>query len=161
MSQAGGLNLLDQIYKSAGATSAVFASATRHWDALYVSRHYNWHKRSWKDVYTRVAMYNLKPDAPNDAVDTLSKNLFVPLLEKMLADGSIHEYEIDTEAIHTQSPATLALVVIAANAEGLDKFSTAVRDNTRANPVVVPALNSMIDFTPHRDFLFRTNATYK
>jgi hypothetical protein len=161
MSQAGVLNVLDQIYKSGAATSSVFESATRHWDALYVSRYYNWHKGSWKDVYTRVAMYNLKPDAPPDAVDTLSKNLFVPLLEKLLADGAIHEYEVDTESIHTQSPAIVAIAVIVANAEGLDKFSAAVRETAKSNPMIGPALNSMIDFTPHRDFLFRTNATYK
>jgi hypothetical protein len=36
-----------------------------------------------------------------NAVETLSKNVAVPLLEKLLADPTIHEYEIDTQAIHT------------------------------------------------------------
>jgi hypothetical protein len=49
----------------------------------------NWKKGSWKDVYTYGSAYKLKADAPDDAVDQLSKNLIVPLMEKMLADGTI------------------------------------------------------------------------
>jgi len=161
MSLAGLLNVLDQFYKAGTPTSPVLASATRHSDGIYVSRYYNWHAGSWKDVYTRVATYKLKPDAPNDAVDTLSKNLFVPLLEKLLADGAIHEYEVDTEAIHTEDPAAFSVVVIAANAEGLDKFSAAVRDLAKSSPLAGPAIGSMVDFTPHRDYLLRSNVTYK
>jgi hypothetical protein len=161
MSMAGLLNVLDQAYKSGNATSPVLAGATKHWDSIYVSRYYNWHSGSWKDVYTRVATYKLKPDAPNDAVDILSKNLFVPLLEKLLAEGAIHEYEIDTEAIHTEAPGTISVEIIAANGAGLDKFNAAVRDNVKSSPLAGPALGSMVDFTPHRDYLARTNATYK
>jgi len=161
MSMAGLLSVLDQIYKSGSPTSPVLAGATKHWDELFVSRYYNWHSGSWKDLYTRVATYKLRPDAPNDAVDTLSKNLFVPLLEKLLADGAIHEYEIDTEAIHTEAPATIVVAIIAANGAGLDKFNAAVRDNMKSSPLAGPALDSMVDFAPHRDYLARTNATYK
>lgn len=160
-SMAGVLNVLEQIYKSGGANAPVLANASRHWDNVVVTRFYNWHPGSWKDVYTRVAQYNLKPDAPPDAVDTLSKTLFVPLLEKMLADGTIHEYEIDTEAIHTAPPGMFFLEYIAANAEALDKVNAAVRDSMKANPMSVPAFASVVDLNPHRDYLMRTNAAYK
>jgi len=161
MSMAGLLSVLDQAYKSGSATSPVFVSATKHEDGIFVSRYYNWHAGSWKDLYTRVGYYKLKPDAPNDAVETLSKNLFVPLLEKLLADGAIHEYEIDTEAIHTESPGAFWVDVIAANGDGLDKFNAAVRDIMKSSPLAGPAIGSMVDFSAHRDYLSRTNATYK
>ncbi|MBZ5658020.1 MAG: hypothetical protein LAO56_22385 [Acidobacteriia bacterium] len=161
MSMAGLLSVLDQAYKSGSATSPVFVSATKHSDGIFVSRYYNWHAGSWKDVYTRVGYYKLKPDAPDDAVEALSKNLFVPLLEKLLADGSIHEYEIDTEAIHTEGPGAFWVDVIVANADGLDKFNAAVRDAMKASPLAGPAIGSMVDFAAHRDSLQRTNATYK
>jgi len=161
MSMAELLNVLEQFYQSGSATSGVLASATKHWDGIYVSRYYNWHKGSWKDVYTRVATYKLKPDAPNDAVEMLSKNLFVPFFEKLLADGSIVEYEIDTEAIHTDNPAMFSVVYIAANAEALDKVNAALQALTKTNPLGSPALGSMVDFSAHRDELARTNATYK
>ena len=161
MSMAGALNVLEQAYKSGSPTTPVYASATKHSDGLYVSRYYNWHSGSWKDVYTRVAEYRLKPDAPNDAVDMLSKNLFVPMLEKLLADGAIHEYEVDTEAIHTDDPAIFSVVVIAASAEGLDKFNAAVADLRKTSPLTGPAIGSVVDFPHHRDYLSRSNVTYK
>ncbi len=161
MSMAGLLNVLDQFYKSGSSTTPVLASATKHWDYIFVSRHYNWHAGSWKDVYTHGSSYKLKPDAPNDAIDTLSKSLFVPLLEKLLADGVIHEYEIDTEAIHTDAPGTFFIFYIAANAEALDKASAAVREAMRSNPLGGPAFSSMVDFSAHRDDLLRSTATYK
>lgn len=160
-SMAGLLNVLDQVYKSGSATAPVLENASRHWDNIVVTRFYNWHHGSWKDVYSRVAQYNLKPEAPVDAVETLSKNLFVPLLEKMLADGTIHEYEIDTEAIHTAPPGMFFVEYIAANAEALDKVNAAVRDSLKANPMYGPAFGSVVDLNPHRDYLTRTNASYK
>jgi hypothetical protein len=161
MSEGALLNLLDQFYKSGMTTSAVDIAATKHWDSMFVSRYYNWHPGSWKGVYSAAAMYTLKPDAPNDAVDTLSKNLFVPLFEKLLADGVIHEYEVDTEAIHTEAPGTFWIDYIAANADALDKVSAAVRDAGKASPLVGPAFGSMVDFKEHRDYLSKTDATYK
>ena len=121
MSMAGLLTVLDQFYKSGTATAPVLGTTTKHWDSFYVSRYYNWHSGSWKDVYTHVGAYKLKPDAPENAVETLSKNMVVPLLEKLLGDGTIHEYKIDTQAIHTVAPGTFFIIYIAANAEGLDK----------------------------------------
>lgn len=161
MSMAGLLNVLDQFYKSGSTTSPVNESATKHEDGIFVSRHYNWHSGSWKGLYTHGSSYKLKADAPNDAVEMLSNNLIVPLMEKMLADGAIHEYEIDTEAIHTQAPGTFWVFYIAANAEGIDKVNAALRDSLKASPLAGPGFGSMVDMTPHRDYLARTNATYK
>ena len=161
MSLAGILNVLDQIYKSGNPTSPALASATKHWDNIFVSRFYNWHAGSWKDAYTHGSSYKLKPDAPEDAIETLSKNMIVPALEKMLADGTIHEYEVDTEAIHTEAPGTFWVYYIAANAEGLDKVNAAIREALKSSPLAGPAFSSMVDYTPHRDDLVRTTATYK
>ncbi len=161
MSMAGLLNVLDQFYKSGNSTTNVLSSATKHWDGIYVSRYYNWHAGTWKDAYTHVSSYKLKADAPDDAVALLSKNIVVPLLEKMLADGAIHEYEIDTEAIHTESPDTFWIIYIAANGEGLDKVNAALREASKANPLRGPAFGSMVDYSAHRDYLSRATATYK
>jgi len=161
MSMAGLLNVLDQTYKSGNAVSPVLASATKHWDNIFVSRYYNWHSGSWKDAYTHGASYRLKPDAPDNAVEKLSKSLIAPMMEKLLADGTLHEYEIDTEAIHTEAPNTFWVFYITASAEGLDKVSAALTETLKSNPLDGPAFSSMVDMTPHRDFLARTSATYK
>lgn len=161
MSMAGLLNTLDQIYKSGGATTPALVNTTKHWDEVLVSRYYNWHPGTHNGVYTMVSVYKLKKDAPDDAVDTLSKNLVAPLLEKMLADGTIAEYEIDTQAVHTEEPGTFTIVYLANNAEGLDKVNAAIRTLLKDQPMSGPAFGSMTDYTAHRDELARTNAVYK
>ena len=74
MSLAGVLKVLDQFSKSGDMTASVLGSATNHFDSVYESRFYNWHAGSWKDGYTYAASYRLKPDAPSNAVETLSKS---------------------------------------------------------------------------------------
>ena len=161
MSMAGLLNVLDQIYKSNYPTSPAVTSATKHWDEVMVTRYYNWHSGSWKGVYTSGSAYKLKADAPNDAIDQLSKNLVVPVMEKLLADGTIHEYEIDTQAVHTSAPGTFWIFYIGANAESLDKVNDVIREALKANPLAGPAFGSMTDPSGHRDALAMTSATYK
>jgi hypothetical protein len=161
MSMAGVVHVLEQFYQSDETTSPLLSSATKHSDSLLVSRHYNWHSGSWKGIYTHGSSYKLKADAPEDAVEKLSRNAMVPLLEKLLADGTIVEYEIDTEAIDTEAPGTFWVFYLTPNAEGLDKVNTALRETLRANPLIGPSFDSMVDFSAHRDILVRTNATYK
>jgi hypothetical protein len=161
MSMAGLLDVLDQVYKSGMPTGPVQAAAPRHWDQILVTRYYNWHPGAYKDVYTYVMMFNLKPSAPEHAIDMLSQHLFVPVFEKLLADGTIHEYEIDTEAVHTDAPGTVFVDYIAANAESIDKVNEAIRESDKNEPLGDEALFGMINLKEHRDYLVRTNAMYK
>jgi hypothetical protein len=163
MSMAGVLNVLDQMVKSNANTSASspLLSATKHEDAIYVSRFYNWKSGARKEVYTWGGTYKLKAEAPDDALEMLSKTTIVPLLEKLLVDGTLVEYEIDTEAVHSEAPGKFFIFLIAANAEGIDKFRAAQQDAIKSSPLFGPAFDSMTDYTGHRDMLARTNATYK
>jgi hypothetical protein len=161
MSLAGVLKVLDQFSKSGDMTASVLGSATNHYDSVYESRYYNWHAGSWKDGYTYEASYRLKPDAPIDAVETVSKRLIVPLLEKLLADGTLHEYEVDTQAIHTEAPGAFWIVYLAANAGGLDKVNAALEEAIKSDPLGSVAFESMVDLSAHHDELSLTNATYK
>jgi hypothetical protein len=161
MSMAGALNVLDGLEKSGGTAASVLTSATKHWDNMWVSQYYNWHSGSWKGAYTYSAIYTLKPDAPNDAIDMLAKNLIAPLMEKLLADGTIVEYEIDEQAIHSDAPGMFVIDYISPTAEGLDKFSAALHESVIKSPLAGPAFGSMVDWTKHRDSVVRTNATYK
>jgi hypothetical protein len=161
MSLAGVLNMLDQVEKAGGSGTSVLDSATNHFDNVYESRYYNWHPGAVKDGYTYEASYRLKPDAPDDAVSTLSKQLIVPLLEKLFADGTLREYEIDTQAIHTEAPGMFTIVYIASTADGLDKVNAALDAAMKSDPLGGVAFGSMIDVSAHHDELGRTNATYK
>ena len=161
LSLAGTLNVLDALEKSSTAPNSILTTATKHHDEVWVSHHYNWHPGSWKGAYTYASIYLLKADAPDDAVELLADNLLVPLLEKQLADGTIVEYEIDEEAIHTQTPAGFWVDYITANSAGLDKVNAALGQALKANPFAGPAFGAMIDGAEHRDYLSRSNVTYK
>ncbi|HUI61965.1 MAG TPA: hypothetical protein VLX90_17195, partial [Steroidobacteraceae bacterium] len=161
MSMAALFTVLDEFYKAGTPTSPVLSSATKHWDNVYESRFYNWHSGTRHGAYTHTASYHLKADAPDDAVEMLSRTVIVPMLEKLLADGTLIEYEVDEQAIHTEAPGTFMIVYIASGADGMDKVNAALRETLKANPLAGPAFGSMVDFTAHRDELARTNATYK
>lgn len=161
MSMAGLLKVLDQMYSSGNADLPVLEAATKHSDEIVVSRYYNWHPGPYKNAILQVAFYQLKPDAPDDSVAMLSKNLIVPLMEKCLSDGSISEYEVDTQAIHTDAPGSFSIVWIATSPEGVDKVNAALRAAIAAQPLGAPAFDSMVDFTKHRDELWRGQGVYK
>jgi hypothetical protein len=161
MSMAGLIKVLDQFYASSNISSPALTSATKHWDSIFVSRYYNWHSGAWKGGYVHVSSYKLKADAPDDAVETLSKNMVVPLLEKMLADGAIREYEVDTEAIHSEAPGTFWIIYVASSPEGLDTVNMALRDAMKDHPLSGQAFGSMEDYSAHRDELLRGEGIYK
>ena len=54
------VNMLDQFYSNGSAASPVLQSATKHWDDILVSRHYNWHAGTVKGGYSHGSMYKSK-----------------------------------------------------------------------------------------------------
>ena len=159
MSMAGVLDMLDSLSK--GPPDTRLQSATKHWDGIYVSHFYNWKSGTYTGAYTHTAYYKLKVTAPDGAVETVSKNFIVPLMEALLADGSIFEYEIDQEAIHTESSAGFWVSYLTPNSSGLDKANAALGQAIKSNTFAVPAFDAMIDNVDHRDYLLRSNVTYK
>ena len=160
MSLAGIVKVLEQARGAADAGSAVLNGA-KHWDEVFVSRFYNWKPGSFKNAYTHVASYKLKDDAPYDAMETLSEHMIAPMLDKLVADGTVLEYEIDTMAIHTEAPGTFDIVYITAKPEGLDTVLAALRDTLKAQPLSGQAFGSMVVDAGHRDELMKTDGTYK
>jgi hypothetical protein len=154
------LGVLDQFPKSAAA-DALLASSTKHWDDIYVSRHYGWRPGPIKGGYVYASSYKLKPDAPNDAVARLSNSFIVPLFEKLMADGSVSAYQVAVQAVHSQDPNLFFIFYITPNAAGLDKVSAALREALAANPLAGDAFGGMVDFSVHRDEIGRETAMFK
>lgn len=161
LSMAGVLEVLDDLEKSGPTTGSVLASATKHEDNLLVSRYYNWKPAAVKGGYSHVAAYTFKDNAPDNALDLLSRQFGVPLFEKLLADGTIVEYEIDEEQIHTVSPNRFWVVYLCKTAADLDKVNAALNGAFGASPFIGPALDSLVQNGEHRDYLSRTDAVYK
>lgn len=160
MSMAGLVKTLDQIHAASDPATPVLNNS-KHWDEVYVSRFYNWKSGSYQHAYTHVAFYKFKDDAPDDALETLSSQMVAPLLEKLLADGTILEYEIDTQAIHTEDPNGFAIVYITPTPEGIDTVQAAVRDAIRNQPLYGQAFGSETVDSAHRDELLESQGAYK
>jgi hypothetical protein len=160
---AGLMKVLEAFHKGGGSGSPLLVSSTKHRDQIYISSFYNWKAGSWNGAYGYKGTYKLRPDAPDpdDAIRTLS-SFYVPVFEKMLADGIIVEYEIDREMFHTtDSRAQIVFSFVMPSAEGLEKFRAALGDALDKNSLIGPAFGSMmVNFTPQADFV-RVNATYK
>jgi hypothetical protein len=160
MSMAGIIKALEAARGSADVHSPALNSA-KHWDEVLVSRYYNWKPGEFKNAYTHVSVYKFKDDAPDDALENLSEHLIVPLLEKLIADGTIIEYEIDTAAIHTSAPGTFYIVYLTPTPEGIDTTQQAIRDSVKAHPLAVQAFGSETEDAGHRDGLAKSDGVYK
>jgi hypothetical protein len=161
MSMAGLVKILDNYYASENSTPPVLQSATKHYDEVLESRYYNWHSGAYKNGVLSVSMYKLKADAPSHALDAISGEVVAPLLEKLLADGTLVEYEIDTEAVHTSAPGTFAIVYVTANPEDLDKVDDAIRASIKARPIEGVAFDAITDMSAHRDEMALSSGKFK
>jgi hypothetical protein len=130
-------------------------SASKHSDILVESQDYSWHPGTFTDGYLRSSYWQMKPGAPDDAVEQISRNFMVPIFEKLMASGAIHGYGIYTESVHTTNPASFWSVFIAAGPDGLNAYNKAVGDMLKQNPMGGAAFESMVDFPAHRDSLTR------
>ncbi len=161
MSMAGLVKVLDQLMAGEISGTPNVANPTKHWDEILISHYYNWKPGAYKGGYVKVAAYKLKADAPDDAVDQLSKHLVVPALEKLLSDGTILEYEIDETAIHTSAPGTFMIVYVTPTPEGLDTAAASIREAVKSHPLAIDAFDSMTDDSGHRDELEKGNGVFK
>jgi hypothetical protein len=126
-------------------------TASKHFDLILVSRHYADHPGSF-DGYLRVGTWKSKP-GEGEAMDKAINFYIVPILDKMLADGSIHSYSVDREAIHSDDPGSVDIAIVTNNADGLDKFMAALEVASKANPLGGPAFGATIESSAHRDIL--------
>ena len=160
MSLAGIIKVLEQARAATDPHSTALNGA-KHWDHLWVSRYYNWKPGAKKNAYTYAADYKLKESASNDDLDALCQHLLVPMLEKLLADGHLVEYEIDTLAVHTEAPGEFSIVMIANSPEDIDTIRASILATGKDHPLGLHAFTSITEGSDHRDDLARTNATFK
>lgn len=160
-SMADLVKVLELVKANAASSSSAMAVATKHWDNMYVARYYNRKPGAYKGAYSHIATYKFKASAPDDALDQLCQHLIVPALEKLIADGTIFEYEVDTEALHSDDPNTFALVYQTTSPEGLDKVLAAIRDAGKEHPLAIQAFGAMTEDKDHRDYLMKGDGAYK
>jgi len=118
---SGLMKVLDEIRK-AGPRPGQIAS-TKHEDLLMQSTMY--HAGTGTPTYLRVVCANAKPEKPGDYASVLKKFL-VPTFEEQLKKGAATFYGLDEQYVNTAAPSIRCLVINYPNAEGMDKWATAI-----------------------------------
>jgi hypothetical protein len=156
-SMANLLKVLEVVRNAPGATAPPLAAA-KHWDYIMESHDYNAHSGTFTNGYLRVGNWNSKAGT-SDPDGKIMKSTMVAMLEKLLADGALHGYQIDVETVHSADPGRFYVAVIANGAEGIDKFNNAIDEAEKANPAAWAGFGSTLDETGHRDMLARISST--
>jgi hypothetical protein len=143
--------VLDEMKKAGATDSPVLETALKQVDGAYVSRYYNWRPGSYEGLFTHVGIYKLKADAAANAIETLSKQAIMPLLEPLIASGAIIQYEIDEEAL---SPGSGAFFIsfMARTPEQMMEVKVALAAMFKLHPAA-----SMVDAGAYRDAYSRTD----
>lgn len=142
---------LDKVYAQAGATTAPAQAASKHWDFLFISTHHG-AKAYTGSGYLRVISSELKP-GKGEAFLAAYRQYILPVYQKLLADGAIVDYELDTEYVMGNAPGRYFSAVVTKDAEGLDKVRTAIADLFEKNPAAAEALTSPAVPNSRRDLL--------
>jgi hypothetical protein len=147
------MKALEAVYAQGTTTSPVQA-ASKHWDFILVSRAHNGRSGHYEGAYLSGSNWDVKPGEGRAFRDLMNSRL-VPVLEKLLADGALVSYSVDTEDYHTQKPGRVSLVFTTVDTAGLDKVDQTLEAAFDKDNEIGPAIRTMTDSEGHRDFLLR------
>src|SRR5881296_874254 len=119
---AGLTKVLDEVRKAGPRPGQI--AATKHEDFLMQTSMY--HAGSGTPAYLRVVCSNAKADKPEGYAATLKK-LLVPTFEEQIKKGVATYYGVDEQYVNTSAQSTRCVVITFPNAEGMDKWATAIK----------------------------------
>jgi len=120
-SLAGLMRVLDEVRKAGPRPGQILA--TKHEDLLMQSTMY--YVGSGTPAYLRVVCSNAKADKP-DAYTAMLKKLLVPTFDEQIKKGAATFYGLDEQYVNTAAQSTRCLVINYPNADGMDKWATAI-----------------------------------
>ncbi len=147
------LKALEVLFNRPGTTAPVLA-ASKHLDHLMISTAYGARAVTNATGYLRVISAAIQPGKMED-FQAAYRRYIVPVYDKLLANGTIISYQLDTEYVIENAPGRFFSVVITRDADGLDKLRAAIGDLFDTNPAVLGALvgpsvpNSRFDVLGH------------
>jgi hypothetical protein len=151
-SQANLMKALEALIGTGAAKDPAYMN-TKHWDEIYESRDYNIQSGTFTNAYLRVGLFKYKEGSQQAA--EITRASFIRVLDGMVADGSLHGYQIDREAVHTKDANSFNIVLFTNGPEGLDKFGDAVDSMAKKDAAGTAGFESNIDEKGHVDELYR------
>jgi hypothetical protein len=118
---AGLMKVLDEVRKAGPRPGQI--AATKHEDYLMQSSMSR--GGTGTPAYLRVVCQMAKADKPGEYVAVLKKYL-VPTFDAMIKQGAATSYSLDEQYVNTMAPSMRCLVITYPNADGMDKWASAV-----------------------------------
>jgi hypothetical protein len=118
---AGLMHVLDEVRKNGPRPGQI--AATKHEDYLMQSTMYR--AGSGTPTYLRVVCSLAKADKPGDYAAALKKYL-VPTFDDLVKKGAATYYGLEEQYVNNSAPSIRCLVINYPNADGMDKWATAV-----------------------------------
>ncbi len=146
------LRALEAIYAQPASVGAAVQGASKHWDQILTGDIYN-AKPGASAGYLTWSKWDVKPGQMHAYIE-LTKNVFVPMMEKLLAEGAITSYGQLREDYHSGKLTTVYDYFTIPDAASLDKVNKAF-DETFNNPALGDAMRALTDSEGHRDYLTR------
>jgi len=100
-----------------------------------------------------VATFKVPPSKEGAFVE--KGKAFVPVLDKLMAAGTVLAYGIDIDILHVPGENNVAFWVMVPNYDAAEKEDQAVDGFLEANPDLLRDLSSLTDMATHRDLLIR------
>jgi hypothetical protein len=148
------LKALEAIYAQPALVTAPVQANSKHWDLILTGDVYNYKPGNSKDGYLTWSRWEIKPGAMRGYLD-LSKKVFTPVLEKLLADGTITSYGQLSEDYHTQKMGVVFEYFTVPDAASMDKANKALEDVFANTPALGDAVRGLTEREGHRDYLTR------
>jgi hypothetical protein len=146
------LKALEAIYAQPGLVTAPVQGASKHWDQILTGDIYNY-KPGSSTGYLTWSAWQIKPGEMRNYTE-LTKKVIVPVLEKLLAEGTITSYGQLVEDYHQQKVGTIYDYITVPDALSLDKANKALEE-LFDGPAIGDAFRVMTEREWHRDFLTR------
>jgi len=147
------LKALEELYAHPASVGAPVQGASKHWDQILTGNIYNAKAGSTTGGYLTWSKWEVKPGQMH-AYTELTKSVFVPVLEKLLAEGTITSYGQLSEDYHTGKLGVVYDYITVPDAASLDKANKAF-DEAFGSPAVGDAMRALTEREGHRDYLTR------
>ena len=147
------LKALEAIYAQPLLVGAPAQGASKHWDYFLTASVYG-SKPGASGGYLTWSRWEFQPGQMRSYME-LVKKTFVPMLDKLLAEGTITSYGELTEDYHTEKMGVVFEYFTVPDAASLDKANDAFEALFNANPTLMGAVRSMTSPEGHRDYITR------
>lgn len=160
-SVGGIMKALEKFYARPASVTAPVQAESKHQDYLMISTIYSFKSASNATGYLRVISAQFKPG--HEEAFMAAYNRYVkPTYDKLMADGAIVAYQFDTEFNMQNAPGRFFSVIVARDADALDKVQMTFGQMFGSNPAALDALVAHTVPNSRFDLLARvTSMTHK